>query len=207
LDFAPGTQWDYSNTNYIALGLIIEAVTHHSYAEQLQQRILTPLRLRHTDLATTRTPAGLHTRGIDPNAASAAGALVSTAQDIARFYSALLSGRIVPRPWLTKMKQTVSGFDGRDPVDDGLGIVLPRAACGRFWGHTGEILNYRTGVRASDDGSRVAVISARDPQPDEPDSSALLCRPTPVCRRPENGVFVEAPHALRPPGVAITALR
>jgi hypothetical protein len=75
------------------------------------------------------------------------------------------------------MKQTVSGFDDRDPVDDGLGIFLTRAACGRVWGHAGEILNYGTDVRASDDGSRVAVVSVRDPQPYDPDTSVLPCRP------------------------------
>src|SRR5205085_6885137 len=54
LDFAPGSQWEYSNTNYIALGLIIEAITHRPYAEQLRRRILRPLHLRHTTLPTSR---------------------------------------------------------------------------------------------------------------------------------------------------------
>src|SRR4051794_448411 len=176
LDFAPGTQWEYSNTNYIALGLIIEAVTHHSYAEQLRQRILTPLRLRDTELATARNPAGLDDRGVDPNGAWAAGAVVSSAQDIARFFTALLSGHILSGASLTKMKRTVDGLDGRYPVDDGLGIFLTRTPCGRFWGHSGEILNYGTLVDASDDGSRVAVISVRDAPPQRPDISQLLCR-------------------------------
>lgn len=54
LDFEPGTEWGYSNTNYVALGLIIEKITGRSYAHQLQHRIVKPLGLRHTQLATTR---------------------------------------------------------------------------------------------------------------------------------------------------------
>jgi D-alanyl-D-alanine carboxypeptidase len=176
LDFPPGSDWGYSNTNYIALGLIIEAITRRAYGEQLQQRILTPLGLRNTELATTRAPRGLDDRGVNPNGPWAAGAIVSTAQDLARFFSALLAGEILPRAWLAKMKKTVSGINIGLPVDDGLGIFLTRAACGRFWGHDGLILNYATVVDARDDGSRVAVISARDRPPRQLDDSELLCR-------------------------------
>src|SRR4051812_20239077 len=41
--FRPGHVWRYSNSNYVALGLVIEAVTKHTYAQELEQRILRPL--------------------------------------------------------------------------------------------------------------------------------------------------------------------
>ena len=54
LAFDPGTQWSYSNTNYIALGLVIEKVTGRSYADELEQRIFRPLGLDDTELPQTR---------------------------------------------------------------------------------------------------------------------------------------------------------
>ena len=55
----PGVQWSYSNTNYIALGLIAEKVTGKSCRTELTQRILRPVKLTATELPTTRTLAHL----------------------------------------------------------------------------------------------------------------------------------------------------
>ena len=157
-DFKAGTNWSYSNTNYIALGLVIEKVTGHSYARELSQRILGPLKLRQTELATARRPPGLTDAGTNPNLAWAAGGIVSDAADIAHFYAALLSGKLLAPTELSAMKQTVQGPGG----PDGLGIfATDYSGCGRVWGHNGEILDYQTYVEASEDGRRVAVISLR----------------------------------------------
>jgi D-alanyl-D-alanine carboxypeptidase len=168
--FAPGSQWAYSNTNYIALGLVIEKVTGHPFGRELQQRILTPLALTHTELATTRRLPDLHDEGTNPNLPWAAGGIVSNAQDLARFFSALLSGHLVSRASLAKMMQTTPG-----PTQDGLGIFATDHPCGRFWGHTGGILDYQTIVDASGNGARIAVISVHGPIAHSPDDSALLC--------------------------------
>jgi D-alanyl-D-alanine carboxypeptidase len=152
--FRAGTSWAYSNTNYITLGLVIEKVTGHSYAEELSQRILEPLKLKHTELATVRRPADLTDTGTNPNWPWAAGGIVSDAADIAHFYGALLSGKLLDPTELSAMKQTVG-------PGDGLGFFGTDAGCGRVWGHEGDILDYQTFVDASDDGQRVTVISLR----------------------------------------------
>jgi hypothetical protein len=77
-----------------------------SLAQELEHRILRPLGLRHTQLATTRTPADLHDQGTNPNLSWAAGGIVSNAPDLVRFFSALLSGRILSRGSLAQMEQT-----------------------------------------------------------------------------------------------------
>jgi D-alanyl-D-alanine carboxypeptidase len=65
--FAPGTQFSYSNTNYILAGLLVERVTGQRLADQLHQRILQPLGLGDTELPTTqRALAGPHIRGYAP---------------------------------------------------------------------------------------------------------------------------------------------
>jgi D-alanyl-D-alanine carboxypeptidase len=175
LVFAPGSQWRYSNTNYIALGLVIENVTGRTYAQELDQRILEPLGLERTELPKTRRLTDLDDEGENPNVPWAAGALVSDAHDLSRFFSALLSGEILSEDSLAQMKQTVVAEGGG--LEDGLGIFSSREPCGRFWGHDGGILDYGTLVRASEDGSRVTVLSVRagrfsGPPPDE---TALLC--------------------------------
>ena len=173
LAFPPGTGWMYSNTNYIALGLVIERVTGKTYREELERRILHPLALRRTGLPRTRRLRDLHDQGENPNVPWAAGAIVSSAHDLAHFFSALLSGRLLSKGSLAQMKHAV--VIGPES-EDGLGIFSTHLACGRFWGHEGEILDYVTLVTASDAGDRVAVISTRGASPGPPpDETALLC--------------------------------
>lgn len=175
--FQPGTGWSYSNTNYIALGLIIEKATGQSYRSELTQRILRPLKLTATELPTTRTLRDLHDRGVNPLLPWAAGAIVSNAQDLSRFFQALLSGRVVSKRAVAQMEQTVPAntvfgiWQG-----DGLGILSAPLPCGTFWGHDGLILDYSTIVEASRRG-RVGVISVRSDNwaLPNPNMAALLC--------------------------------
>ncbi len=167
LVFAPGSQFRYSNTNYIALGLVIEKVTGHSYAQELEQRILEPLGLDHTELPQTRRLPDLDDGGYNPNVIWADGAIVSNAHDLSRFYSALLSGRILSSATLATMKKTVDGA--------GLGIWLTELPCGRAWGHAGGGFGYSTLVSASEEGDRVAVVSLRGPGNVPPVAAALFC--------------------------------
>jgi D-alanyl-D-alanine carboxypeptidase len=191
LSFEPGSQFRYSNTNYIALGLVIEQVTGSPYAHELEQRIFRPLGLDDTELPQTRllpdlgddsalTPVPVYPKGhpfydvdwANPNISWAAGGIVSNARDISRFYSALLSGRILSSGSLAKMKQTVAA--GR--YGAGLGIFSESSRCGRLWAHGGGILDYGTSVRASEKGDRIGVISVYGAvSGTSPDESALVC--------------------------------
>jgi D-alanyl-D-alanine carboxypeptidase len=175
LTFPPGSQWRYSNTNYVALGLVVEKATGHEYRQELEERILDPLGLESTELPRTRLVPDLDDDGENPNVPWAAGAIVSNAQDLARFFSALLSGRVLPKDSLARMKQTVVVDPGASGV--GLGIFSTELQCGRFWGHDGGILDYGTIVKSSEDGSHVSVISAHGGTPSgpRPDEAALLC--------------------------------
>jgi D-alanyl-D-alanine carboxypeptidase len=53
-DFAPGTSWSYSNTDYMLAGMIIEAVTGRTWQEEVRRRIVRPLDLTQTLLPGTR---------------------------------------------------------------------------------------------------------------------------------------------------------
>ena len=104
----------------------------------------------------------------------AAGGIVSNARDLSRFYSALLSGRILSGNSLASDEE-----DGRCRPGGGygLGIASIGVRCGRSWGHGGGILDYGTLALASEKGDRVGVISiygAVSTTP--PDESALVCQ-------------------------------
>ena len=108
-DFAPDTQFAYSNTNYIVAGLLLEGVTGMTLAENLQSRIVEPLGLSSTYFAPddTRSPIGGFSNSLpggDTNGdsyralettAGAAGSLVSTASDLAIFIRALAHGELL----------------------------------------------------------------------------------------------------------------
>ena len=122
--FAPGmtAHSSYSNTNYILLGLIAERVTHKPLAAAFEHRIFQPLHLRDTSYPTKPglpspyahgylvlgQPPARDVSGLSPSLAGAAGAIVATATDVATFYRALLSGRLLKPNLLNAMKTTIS---------------------------------------------------------------------------------------------------
>jgi D-alanyl-D-alanine carboxypeptidase len=174
--FSPGTQWRYSNENYIALGLIVEKVTAHSYGDELKQRILQPLHLRSTELPTTRKLRDIADAGMNPQLAWAAGGIVSNAHDVARFYGALLSGRVVNQASLALMEKRVGITSMFGLFDsDGLGLLSTAYHCGRLWGHIGRVYDSWSVVESSADGKRVAVIAWRGPDYRLPDMLSLMC--------------------------------
>src|SRR5215208_724483 len=115
--FSPGRDFSYSSINYLVLGLVVEAVTHHHFAVELRRRILRPLRLRHTSLSDT-APRERFLHGYIGSAdvssvprrvkSSTAGGMISTAPDLAKFFRALLTGQIVQRRLLALMRSPIS---------------------------------------------------------------------------------------------------
>lgn len=164
---APGAAWRYSNTGYIVLGLIAEAATGRPLATELDARIFAPLRLRATSFDSGPRIAGRHAHGyfgggrardvtaFSPSGAWAAGAIVSNADDVARFYRALMRGRLLRADLLNAMTTTVPIVPG---ARYGLGIAHVRVRCGRAWTHEGDFPGYLTSVLTSADGRREAVV-------------------------------------------------
>ena len=167
--FAPGAGWSYSNTNYFVVGLIVEAATGRKLEAELRRRIYAPLRLRATSLDTVPRIAGAHAHGYfvrpleDVTVGSssyvwAAGALVSTADDVARFFRALLGGRLLRPDLLRAMKTTFSMGSGAPGWRYGLGLMKLPSPCGAQWGHTGGMPGYSVDSRNSRDGTRQVIV-------------------------------------------------
>ncbi|MGW3494302.1 serine hydrolase domain-containing protein [Streptomyces sp. NPDC001020] len=96
----------YNGLNSFVLGLIVEEVTGHSFAEELERRILGPLHLSHTSLPAADDPtipsphAQVFVDGQDVSEQSpypwVEGGMISTAADLDRFITALFRGRLLP---------------------------------------------------------------------------------------------------------------
>ncbi|MEV0978152.1 serine hydrolase domain-containing protein [Streptomyces sp. NPDC049915] len=156
-NFAPGTSWNYSNTNYLLAAQIVEKVTGRPYGEEIRRRVIAPLHLTGTSVPGTR-PAlpqpssraygklARETTGptydvteLNPSLAYGSGEMVSDSADLNRFYRALLGGALLPPQQLKEMKTTVKAGDIPD-AGYGLGLIDRKLSCGvHVWGHDGGI--------------------------------------------------------------------
>jgi D-alanyl-D-alanine carboxypeptidase len=162
------------------IGLILEKVTGSPIQTLLDRRMIRPLRLKHTFFATSGRFRGSYAHGYIPpsltgdgyvDASSwppswgwAAGAVVSNAPDLARFYRALLSGRLL-KPWLLR-QMTTTVDTGQEGVRYGLGLFSQSTPCGTVWGHSGSIFGYISFAYTDRRGTRSSVVFLPT-QPDE----------------------------------------
>ncbi|QIS15933.1 serine hydrolase domain-containing protein [Nocardia arthritidis] len=186
--FPPGTQYKYSNTNYIVAGMLIEKVTGAKYADELDRRILRPLGLRDTYLppAGERDIRAPHPKGydtqdgkqvdvsrIEPSVPWSAGALVTTGADLNRFYSALAAGQVVSAEQWLEMLDGVPTGSGTGQLY-GLGVGIVQLPCGaKFIGHTGGIYGFTALSGATPEGRAVTYSFNSDSFP-QPDVMSLL---------------------------------
>ncbi|MHC5700819.1 serine hydrolase domain-containing protein [Streptomyces tirandamycinicus] len=161
LNFPPGSKWEYSNTNTILLGLVIEKVTGQRLEDYLRQRVYAPLRLGQTSFptddampepyahgythytksgATTATPSGgtVDATNWNPSWAWAAGAMISDLGDLNTWVPALADGRLLDPA--TQKERLKFGPTGIPEVQYGLGIMR----VGNWIGHNGELPGYET---------------------------------------------------------------
>ncbi|MFF0834717.1 MULTISPECIES: serine hydrolase domain-containing protein [unclassified Streptomyces] len=186
--FAPGSGWEYSNTNYVLLGMVIQAVTGHSWEYEVRARILRPLRLTRT-LTPGNWPflPGPHARNYQqfepggavtdttiaylPFDADADGSVISTNTDTNRFFTALVQGRLLAPTQLVEMQRTfeVPGDRGFPPgTRDGLGLFWTPLSCGGgYWGHSGDGFGYLVWPATTSDGRTTITVSLHSRPGDE----------------------------------------
>ena len=165
--------WHYTNTDYILAQMIIQKVTHDTYASQLTQRITGPLRLRSTCLApytcppsdAARMPAGyLYIAGVPASLlgqavpplaltwAQGAGGIVSSLADMTTWDRALFSGQLLPPRQQHQLESLVSEATGQPiarttpagPAGYGLGLQQETSAqTGIIWDYEGQTFGNR----------------------------------------------------------------
>ncbi|MET9418205.1 serine hydrolase domain-containing protein [Streptomyces klenkii] len=135
----PGT-WSYSSANYILAGMIIEKVTGNSWAQEVKARITEPLGLSHTsspgtatslpqphtqaDLPTDEDGTWLDITELNPSWAGAAGDMITTPDDLTRFWRALLQGQLLKPAQQAEMQTTVDAVSDALPARSQAGLGL-----------------------------------------------------------------------------------
>ncbi|MFF3556553.1 serine hydrolase domain-containing protein [Streptomyces tsukubensis] len=165
----PGTTYSYSNTNFVVAGMLIEKLTGKDVGDAYRKRIIKPLDLDDTFYVHPETAIpGRHVKGyLRPDEAGAplvdstrqtvswaqsAGAVVSSAEDLNTFMSALMRGKLVSGAALAEMRTwtPVNSTQGY-----GLGLRRRDLSCGvSVYGHTGTVQGYYTFAFTSADGKR-----------------------------------------------------
>jgi D-alanyl-D-alanine carboxypeptidase len=147
LDFPPGTQSVYNNTNFFVLALIVEKVTGEPIEEVMEQRVYAPAGMTRTALPLTydlavQGYAGSEEVGL-PNSSLGwtAGAAVSTVDDLDRFWQALLGGDLVSDELVAEMTRS-HGTIEEWGIDYGLGVMVDPGRCGTMVGHSGRIWGF-----------------------------------------------------------------
>ena len=164
--FDPGTEWHYSNTNTVLLGLVLEQVTGETIGELYRERIIEPLGLQDTsfpDLADSSLPEphakGYTLQGQDngepidatdwtPSEAWTAGAMISTVEDLLTYGRALGTGEglLSTEQQADRLDSFVSDLPplNQPPLKDNLAYGLGLGNDRGWVGHNGEIPGYNT---------------------------------------------------------------
>lgn len=168
--FSPGSDFSYSNSGYVLLGAIIEKVSGKTYAEFMQTEILAPLGLRDTQYGGRQIVARRVTGyEIDPDGRYqnalpismthpyAAGALLSTVDDLARWNAALMDGKLLSGQALRAMTSAARLEDGTD-TEYGYGLYVRDREGLRVISHSGGIHGFSTSALWLPDERIYAVV-------------------------------------------------
>jgi D-alanyl-D-alanine carboxypeptidase len=177
LNFDPGSRYEYSNSDNIVVGLMVEAATNRSYESQLQKYVFGPLGLTETSLPVGANLPKPFIHGYDlsespPEDVSevlaagwawASGGIVSTPGDLNRFIRAYVGGRLFSAKVRSKQRRVIEGGSSEPPGPGknaaGLALFRYETKCGTVWGHTGNTPGYTQFAAASPDGERSVTVS------------------------------------------------
>jgi len=159
-DFEPDAKAEYSNTNFVLLGYIVEKITGKPYAEELKQRITSKIGLENTYYGAKANPAkneaysytfsGQWTQQpeTDMSIPGGAGSIVSTPADLVKFIEALFAGKLISPANLELMKTMKDHF--------GMAMFVIPFYDKQGYGHNGGIDGF-TSLLAYFPGDKLAV--------------------------------------------------
>ncbi|MDV6170317.1 serine hydrolase domain-containing protein [Flavobacterium sp. DG1-102-2] len=180
--FAPGEKAEYSNTNYLLLGYIIQDITKKPYKESVANRIANKAGLKSTYYFSKINPKKneaasyaynnskwIRSEEWNESVAGGAGAIQSTPADLTRFAKALFDGRLIKKESLTLMTTMDMGF--------GKGIFTYPFIERKFFGHNGGIESFESvlGYYPKDDFGFAITLNGSDYNMDELVQGVLSC--------------------------------
>ena len=156
LEFEPGTKWDYNNSGYVLLGMILEKVSGRSYGDYVEEEIFQKLGMRNSSYGRDDVKVDRHATGymkVDekwdvPSPLSmtwpyAAGALLSTVDDLYAWNTAVMNGKLIGKDLLQQAHTELVLPDG-DSTRYGFGWSLSRLQGSRTIEHGGGINGFVT---------------------------------------------------------------
>jgi D-alanyl-D-alanine carboxypeptidase len=182
LNFEPGTEYEYSNTDNVTVGLMVQAATGSSYEAQLRKQVFGPLGLEKTGLprgADLKKPF-IHGYDNDPSEQPppdlsealasgwfwASGGMVSTPSEFNAFVRGYVGGKLFDQETRARQRTVVVGGSSDPPGPGknsaGLGIFRYQTKCGTVWGHTGNYPGYTQFMAASPNGKRSVTVSVNE---------------------------------------------
>lgn len=162
--FEAGKGWDYSDTNYIVLGMIIEKVTGRKFYDEARRRLIKPLKLSDTipqegpvikgvvqGYAGPNNPFGgkdaMIENGkfvINPQLEWTGGGYASTSQDLARWAKLMYEGRAYDASLVPQVLDGVAAPMLGKETKYGLGVIIRKTQAGTSYGHSGFFPGYLT---------------------------------------------------------------
>ncbi len=162
--FAAGKGWEYSDTNYIVIGMIIEKITGKSFFDEAERRLLRPLKLKDTipqkgltmkgvvqGYAGANNPFGpkdeMISKGkfvINPQLEWTGGGYASTSEDLARWAKMMYEGKAFDASLLPQMLDGVPAPMLGGDTKYGLGVIIRQTPAGVSYGHSGFFPGYMT---------------------------------------------------------------
>ena len=162
--FEAGKGWDYSDTNYIVLGMIIEKVTGRKFFDEANRRVLKPLKLKDTipqegpvmkgvvqGYAGANNPFGgkdeMIANGkfvVNPQLEWTGGGYASTSEDLARWAKMMYEGKAYDPSLLPQVLDGVSAPMLGKETKYGLGVIIRKTQAGTSYGHSGFFPGYLT---------------------------------------------------------------
>jgi CubicO group peptidase (beta-lactamase class C family) len=155
LEFKPGDKFNYSNTGYFLLGMLIEKITGEAFGEFLSERIFNPIGMHNTRVNDMRLIIPNRAHGyswhdntllngdyVNPTQTFAAGALVSTLTDMVKWDEALYTERLLKRSILEQM-WTPATLSGGETANYGFGWRIDKVNGHRRISHGGAIRGRR----------------------------------------------------------------
>jgi D-alanyl-D-alanine carboxypeptidase len=177
LEFPPGSRYEYSDSDNIVVGLMIEAATGTSYESALARYVTTPLHLTRTTLPANAQMSEPYVHGysiedgkapvddstaLNPGLAWASGGMNSTIAEVNTFMRAYVSGQLFDAATQKQQLQFVpgnSGPPGPGANSAGLAVFRYQTSCGTVYGHSGNYPGYTAFSASNLQGTRsVAVI-------------------------------------------------
>ncbi|MCX4776048.1 serine hydrolase domain-containing protein [Streptomyces sp. NBC_01264] len=175
----PGAAFQYSNTNYEILGMLIEKITGLPLHQAVTQQVIQPLGLAHTRFPapTDRavpSPAIHGYRGtrigsfffwldgtaFEPSTFYGSGAVLSTLRDMTAFYQAIVDGTALSPANLAEMEKTFELGQPGSGNGYGLGMLKFALPCGgTAWGHDGAVPGYYSQTLVTEDGRHASVVT------------------------------------------------